>query len=322
MSKKTISPAKYVYIYHLLCFYISISFLLYYMKSPKTPVIIFLGMIFIVLIIIFHEKIGLKIKINKKISLYYTSIIFSMLSSLFLLSSCFTFIFIKKTGDSASTIVLFICSILCLLISILTFTSNSINKKNNLNPAFLSIVKVIWILLSYFFYSFSRGAVAEEFDISYESTLSKPTTIGLTIIFITMVYLTFTVFLPVILALFEKKPFDNKKSKEIYYSSLPIAIPILLLWLFTCILLNVNIDKAINSIIEITIPMETRSTFFCNENYMSLPEKNTTRYMSISNDEYRAFIKTQNSWTVSRLKCQDKEPYYKLTPVKTIESIN
>ncbi|CDH30410.1 hypothetical protein KKJ06_09285 [Xenorhabdus bovienii] len=326
MSHKTISPSKYVYIYHILCFYISISCLFFYIKSPAIPFIIWIGMIFITAIIVFHRKIGPlpKIKLKTKISSYTISIILSMLSSLFFLTSCFIFTFIENSSSQTDTIATFILFLLCLCISILTFTSNSINRKNdNFSSVLLTTFKIIWILLSYLFYSHSRNTVAEIFDISYESTLSKPTTIGLTIISIMIIYSIFIGLSPVLLMFFEKaKSFTRKKTKEIHYSSAPIAIPVLLSWFIIYILFNINIHKAINTIIDVTIPMETRSTFFCHEKYMILPEGNTTRYMSLENDEYRAFIKTENSWEVSKLKCQNKKPYYKLIPVKTIENIN
>ncbi|PHM28555.1 hypothetical protein [Xenorhabdus innexi] len=66
MSYKTISPSKYVYIYHALCFYLSISFILNDKKPSAIPVVIFIGMILISLTIIFHKKIGPFPKINLK----------------------------------------------------------------------------------------------------------------------------------------------------------------------------------------------------------------------------------------------------------------
>ncbi|PHM28556.1 hypothetical protein Xinn_03818 [Xenorhabdus innexi] len=122
-----------------------------------------------------------------------------MLSSLFFLAFCFVFTFMKKTDEQANTITFFILFLILLFISILTFVSNPIKKSESINSVYLTTFKMIWILSSCFLYSYSRGAVAEIFDISYESTFSKPTTIGITIIFTTMVYFIFIVLSPVLL---------------------------------------------------------------------------------------------------------------------------
>ncbi|AXF76907.1 hypothetical protein AV903_13995 [Erwinia tracheiphila] len=67
----------------------------------------------------------------------------------------------------------------------------------------------------------------------------------------------------------------------------------------------------INSVINRAIEMDTSISFNCN-GYKMLGMKEDARYMLVSENNYRAFVRDGDSYRTYRLTCTNSYPYYQL----------
>ncbi|KAA9000700.1 hypothetical protein FJU30_10845 [Affinibrenneria salicis] len=326
---KRIKPNKSLYTAHVLFYYASI-FIIVPFNSRLMPFLIYTTMGIMIYIMVtpgamptfFRRKPARsnEWKVKSKISLmsqYALSIRLSLLASLVFLISCVLFRFSSRLGITP----FIMCAVVfCALMymALCFYISNSERGDGAVKNIFWTFFKISWLAVSVYCYALARDFFMEVIDIPYEQVISKVTVLGYSIVLFVMSYLAFASFAILIIVFFENKKinFAEKTIRLENYSSAPILVPLFCAWYIFFIIYMVNASSIANYVFNVTIPLDTRTDFFCHNRYMIIDEQPNAVYMTVPRDGYRAFVPVRGSWQTYRLTCITDAPYYSYQPVK------
>ncbi|WP_261641186.1 hypothetical protein [Erwinia mallotivora] len=181
------------------------------------------------------------------------------------------------------------------------------------------IIKFSLLFIVSVTFALSAKLIMDVMDISDVLAASKKTTLAFQVVF--AIYLA-----PVIIPFFymsyvfikKRKVEIRKKSPEskarfflVEYDFFSIAIPLCITLLVCFIGVAVNKRAFINAVINRAIEMDTSISFNCN-GYKMLNLKDDARYLLVSDNNYRAFVRNGDSYSTYRLTCINAYPYYQL----------
>lgn len=289
--------------------------------SKGHPVIIYILMIIFCMAIIIDttsDKKDSSPKISRLTK--YTS----LTSSILFMSTC---IILLKTEHKENIYIVHL-TIATIVSNAFATTSYvlSIDTKKNVSRHALKVIKYSWIIISLIAYNVSRIQTSTMFDIPFDITANRPITLFFTIAYILWVY--FLLYLLLILALFSPdivKYLSSEESETIYWSEvvyrLSVLLPLIFAWGTLISVLNMNMPTILKTGASYVLHYETRDNFFCHGQYMFLTKHPDTRFILISEGNYRALIRYKDEMNIFRLTCSDKEPFYSLNNITDKNSL-
>lgn len=315
-----------MYWIQILFFYLSLPFLipqgvLFY------PIVVPPGLILLIIAYIRRKsirKVYLQLSKknpypHKKTSLNTAEMIcfISLLCSFYCLMASVTFYF---SASLQSPIVFFLTIIFCIYLLIHYYIAYIDPESSLFAKAFFKIIKFSWVLITAYSYVATRKNIMELIDIPYEKTLSMTTTLGLAAVQYTYYYCIFFIVVIIILSAYgiEIKRIPSRWNKRILQKSPNRQVFTLLLFVGCVVWLiyTLTYSAVVESVFSRTIPLDSRTSFYCHDRYMIVNENPDASYIFISEGDYRMAIQHDNQYTFSRLKCTDSVPYYTITPVK------
>ncbi len=230
----------------------------------------------------------------------------TLMSSLLFLASCLAFKYHTNFGIALPVMLsLITAGVICYTI-VLYFDAIDEGKKILAKKAF-TIIKGMWLIISFISYILARKVFMDMADVTYDTTFNKITSFGFFLIFCTlyfsMIFLLFIIILP------------SLRNSLFQFNFLAICTPISCAVYIFFIAYNVNTNRVIEYIFNVTIKIDTRETFFCNNGYHILDNYPNARFMMISEGNYRVFTSKKHDYGIWRLTCKDTAPFYTLVEV-------
>jgi len=326
MHAPKISPFPPIYWLQIVFLYLSLLFLipqgvLFY------PIVVPPGLILLAIAYIRRKSIQkvyrqLRKKKNypdKNISLNTAEMIcfISVLCSFYCLMASVTFYF---SSSLQSPIIFLLTIIFCIYLLIHYYIAYIDPESSVFVKTFFKIIKFSWVLITAYSYVVTRKSVMELIDIPYEKTISMTTTLGLAAVKYTYYYCVFFIVVIIILSAFgiKTKRIPSRWNTRIMQKSPNRQVFTLLIFVGCVVWLiyTLTYSAVVESVFSRTVPLDSRTSFYCHDRYMIVNENPDASYIFISEGDYRMAIQHDNQYTFSRLKCTDSVPYYTIIPVK------
>ncbi|AFJ47190.1 hypothetical protein [Shimwellia blattae] len=313
---KTAWNSLHLGVTHFLLFYIAI-FLVTPGETPLYPMVIWSGMIiFSGLIVQFYlnktirnKSAGRLRKNHKKTQKI------ALISALLFLISCVSFKLSNYISIMIPGVLMFMTAI-SIICTIIYHIKSIDNKEKTIATRVKLVVKYSWIIVSLISYYLARSLTSNSWDIHFDSTSNKLTTVvtALIIIFI-FYYAIYFIFIALLYFVTLHKKNIKKKTSVDSNHSISIFAPLFIIGYISFIAFNVQTLNVIKFGFGFSIKYDTRDTFFCSDRYMLLNKHPDARFMFISEGNYRALIPHNDDYYVSRLTCTKSEPFYSLISV-------
>lgn len=301
---------------HILIYYAAI-FIITPARAPLYPLILWTGMfIFSTIIVLFYVDKIPEAHSNLLTRKPYGKIHRLTLASSFLfLMTCISFT-IPKYLDVEIPATLTIFTIALIIYTITSHIKSIDNTDNTLLRKATLLLKYSWLFISIISYFLARSVISATWDIPFEPTSNKLTTITTSLFFGAMFYcFIYFLFLLVLLA-FHTQKFGRKRHGLKVNRAFSVIVPLLTIGYVSLIAFFINTLPLLVFGFEKSISYDTRDTFYCNNNYMVLNHHPDARFLFISEGNYRAVIPRNNDYYISRLYCTDKKPFYLLVDVQ------
>lgn len=300
---------------HSLLFYMAILFVAP-SGMPLYAIVIWLGMIISsMLIVLFYWN---KISYNQSVTCFRKkhnkAQRAALNSTLLFLLTCISFQTINYID-----MIIPIAFIFMTAISIINTIASHIklidNKQKTITLRVKLAVKYSWIIVSLISYYLARSLTSNSWDIPFDTTFNKLTTLVTALLFIIIFYCFFYFIFIAFLSHINSKGYIKIKTADINYS-MSIFAPLFIIGYISYIAFNLQTLSMIKYGFEFAMKYDTRDTFFCNNKYMLLSEHPDAHFMFISEGNYRALIPHNDDFTISRLACTNREPFYSLVSVE------
>lgn len=186
------------------------------------------------------------------------------------------------------------------------------DRKKIARKAFV-LAKGIWLVISFICYIMARKVFMDVTDVTHEATFNKITSLGFFLIFcalfFSMVFLFFTMMLPTL------------QNSSFQFNSLAICAPLFCAGYIFFIVYNVNTNRVLEYILNVTIEYDTRDTFFCNDSYHILNDYPNARFMMVAEGNYRMFTPKKHDYSIWRLICKNTAPFYTVVEIQNRKDI-
>lgn len=303
-------------ILHILIYYVAI-FIITPERSPLYPLIIWFGMfIFSIIFILFYYDKNSASKFNITTRIPYKKIHKLTLTSSFLfLITCISYT-ISNHLDADIPITLTIVTLTVVIYTIISHIKSIDNKNKKLIKKATLTMKYSWLFISIISYFLARSIISTTWDIPFEHTSNKLTTIATSLLFgVVLYYLIYFISLATLLFPYKKKRGEHKFNTKLS-EPLSIIAPLFTIGYVSYIAFTINTLPILTFGFEKSITYDTRDTFYCNNEYMMLNDSPDARFLFVSNGNYRAVIPRKNDYYISRLSCTTQKPFYLLTEVQ------
>lgn len=262
----------------------------------------------------------------RKARLFYTQNQKISLLSLSSICSFFITCVVIKFWHSASATMIGTLSVVTLLSMYfsLYYLISHLDEKYKLIIKFsTNVLKFSWILISTYCYFLARSIMMEASDIPYEQTVNKVSVLGYAALLYSLMFSALFVFITLPLMSL------NLKEKRLRFGRrlLPKQhAPTIFLTCFSIgyivfIAYTVNTNIVMKYVFHRTMPLDSRTTFYCNKQYMVIPGRPGALFITVGPGDYRMAIPQNYEYAFSRLKCTDAPPYYMLVAVKSAEDL-
>lgn len=315
MKSVYITPPSAYYWFAVLSYMLSFLFL-----TPKDseafPAVVWINTVGACILIIISRLTNgrcLKISSLKHVTTYNSIITLGFLQLACFSLACLLYRFHDSVGLNYS-VIFFVLSLfaLCLMVY---FYFDFLNGAQHINRISVFLFKMSWLLVSIWIYSFSRSIFMQAADIPYEQTLTKISVLGYAFLIISFIYVSLSLLLVMLLLLLQKVKRLKPGRKKIY-SSFAVFVPCFLFWVTLSSFYQVNLLNTMKVVFNVTMPMDSRDTFYCHDMYMRSKLLETAIYIKVSDSDYRAALPYNFEYQFLRLKCSELPPYYVITPVE------
>ncbi|MCW2474443.1 MULTISPECIES: hypothetical protein [unclassified Symbiopectobacterium] len=302
---------------HFLLFYMAVLFV-----TPQTtqlyPIIVWLGMIILSgqIVHFYWNKTSFNQSVTRFRNNHKKTPRAALLSALLFLVTCISFDISNYTSIVIPNALIFITA-LSIIYTVVSHIKSIDNKEKTMALRVKLGVKYSWLIVSLISYYLARSLISNSFDIPFDTTLNKLITVvaALFLIFI-FYYIIWFVFITILSSITSQaKRIKRNPSFNMTYS-MSIFAPLYMIGYISCIALDVQALSILKFGFELAMKYDTRDTFYCNNEYMLLGEHPDTRFMFISEGNYRALIPHDDDFTIYRLTCTNSEPFYYLVKVK------
>jgi len=316
LKKVTISPPKMFYWFVIFCYLLSIM-LLTPPSLKNYPMMIWLAMLFVSAFVvwlgIFKKNRG-RLRSLKHSTLYNTVVSLCCLHSLTFLAGCFCYKY-RYHESIEYSVIFFIFAIISLGVATYLYLGFVGKEASHFNKISNFIVKSSWVVLSFGSYFFSRSIFMNATDIPYDQVITKSSVLGYAFLLYSFIYIHLSIFFIAWLGFISKVKKSRVGRKKVY-SSYVIFVPCLFFWVVASGSYNVNSLNIMKLIFNVTIPLDSRDTFFCHDTYMRVNLFPNAVYMKVGESDYRLAIPVRYEYKFIRLTCSEHSPYYRLNSVK------
>jgi hypothetical protein len=212
-------------------------------------------------------------------------------------------------------------SFICFYSSFYFYVESLGEKKEHIRRLSALAFKVSWFVIPLGSYFISRSIFMSMTDIPYEQIITKVSVFGYAVLLYTMVYIGIAVLFIIVIGLSERVV-RNKNQHKKTYSSVIFFLPAMLFWGVVYLYTFPNIYIVMQGIFRVTIPMDTRDTFFCHEKYRAISSLKDARYMKVKDGDYRLVLPYNYEYNFFRLECTNYPPFYKIIPIENKWSLN
>jgi len=331
MKTAKLTAKRIIYFYYAVIYYFCISITLLAkietVKRSITALVLFLFSLIIFFTFMAkgffrspsHKGIIKSPKHRKIITQYNSSIVLALYSSIIFFCAILSYLF--QTEKTVSLLLL-ISSTVLLFLSSSVFLSESNIYNQHYKSATSWIVKIGWIVGSFYAYAQARHDFMNIADLTYDQTASRFCVIlyaGL----ILMTYVSLAVTSAGVALFFFEKTSTNVNKKDIIFirDSFPLFIPLTMTAIVTLLIITSNLKLVFNTALNISIPVDATETFKCNDASMMLAGKGEKYYLLLNEGEYRVFTHRNENWYSSRLTCLKEKPYFETSEIKNKEDI-
>lgn len=316
MKKVTISPPPMFYWFIFFCYLLSIISLTP-LSFKKYPVIIWLAMFFsssFLVWVSFFKKRKRHSRSPNKLSLYNTIIYLCCIHALTFFAGCFCYRY-RLHESIEYSVILFFLALIFLGVATYLYLDFIGEGGRHFNKISTFVIKSSWVVISFGSYFFSRSIFMNAADMPYDQVITKASVLGYAFLLYSIIYINLSVFLIIWLIILSKVT-KNRAGRGRVYSSYVIFIPCILFWLMASGFYNLNSSNIMKLMFNVTIPMDSRDTFFCHDTYMKVNSFPDAVYMKVDESDYRLAMPVKYEYKFIRLKCSDFPPYYSLKSVK------
>jgi len=316
MKKVTISPPPMFYWFIFFCYLLSIISLTP-LSFKYYPVVIWLTMFFVSAFLVWLSFVKNRKGHSRsptKSSLYKTIIFLCCVHALTFFVGCFCYRY-RFHGSIEYSVIFFLAALISLGVATYFYLDFIGEGGRYFNKISAFIIKSSWVVLSFGAYLFSRSIFMTATDMPYDQVVTKSSVLGYAFLLYSFIYINLSIFLILWLSLLSKVT-KSRTGRGKIYSSYVIFVPCILFWIMASGAYGLNSSNVMKLIFNVTIPMDSRDTFFCHDTYMKVNAFPEAVYMKVGESDYRLAIPIRYEYKFIRLKCSDFPPYYSLNSVK------
>lgn len=310
-------------LWNFLCFYV-IMLCMVPIQSQTFPIIVWSGMVITNMLTVVRFYI-IK-QSNGKPATTFEGIFGKTSKSA--LTSLFLYMFINISFKSLSFITVIIPLALiginaCSVIYTIACHIKSIDNRNNeIQKRVIVIIKYSWLIVSLISYYLARSFISNFLDMPFDTTVYKLMTIFFAMFFIFLSYCMLYILFVYILIIAWKKPKKFKGDSSAYVKyTLSFFCPLIAIGFFSYSQVSQQTVSILKLGFNFSLKYDTRDTFFCNNKYMFLTKHPDAHFLYVSQGNYRVFIPHRDDFTISRLSCTNKVPFYSLVNVYSKEGL-
>lgn len=236
----------------------------------------------------------------------------TLMSSLLFLASCVTFKYFAGYGLE-TPVTLSIATVGFIYYTITLYLEAVDDDKKKIAKKAFTLARGMWLVISFICYIMARKVFMDVTDVTYEATFNKVTSFGFFLIFCTlffsMVFLFITMLLPAL------------QNSTLQFNALAICAPLFCAAYIFFIAYNVNTNRVLEYVLNVTIDYDTRDTFYCNNEYRVLNDYPDARFMMVGEGNYRVFTPKKHDYGIWRLTCKNIAPFYTLVEIQDRKDI-
>lgn len=322
MKSTTISPPK-IYIWFVIIMYlVSFGFLIPTRKDGVAFMVWLITLlIFIVMVVAKVKGKGFfSIKKLKHDTPYNKICSLGLLQSVVFMLGCLAYKFKSMIGNDYG-VIFFAVSFIILCLMIYFYFVFLGERGKHFSKLSIAFFRASWVIISIGSYAFSRSIFMNASDIPYGDTVTKTSVVGYAILLYSMIYIFLSIFFIIFLGVHHKVVKRRGGRKKTYSSSL-VFVPAICMWIVVEAFFNAQVFNSMRFIFNVTIPLDSRDTFFCNKKYMRLSLIPTARYIKVGESDYRVALPHNYEYNFLRLACSEYPPYFNVYPIESSSELS